>query len=434
MKAKTILAPFAFLALAFLFFGLALDNGFWQSADFLLLDQSLRIDADHSAVYESSPPRTFQPIVYGIHALLFKRFFFAPRGYLIFNIILHALNSYLVFLMVRKLLRDDGVAFLSALLFVFTVGSYGKTVMIASGFEDLLVTAFTLSTMYFFFKNEIDAGGRMFTPWFALAFVFFVASMLSKSTSFSILGAFLAFNFFFRKDAGTRTVNGPFVVLLLVAAAALVVKLSVFGYRPSFYTRNPGPWLYIYYAAKNVINYLVRMIFPIHTSNLVEQAALPVRFIYRFATEIRILISLTVVSYSVFGFIFGNRTIRFFIAWTYMMVLPFAFFQFPNDWLNIRHLYLVSVGFNVVIAAGAVYCSRLIAIHRWRRYVPLAVPVAFILLSRFIITQLDRSYELKAASRETTEMKEMLANGHGSVSIEDGTLVYTGGASAPERQ
>ena len=135
--------------------------------------------------------------------------------------------------------------------------------------------------------------------------------------------------------AGVRPGNG-------MAVAALVVKTQVFHYRPPLYTHDPGPIRFVFYAAKNMINYPVRMIFPIHTSHLVAESGPLVRFVYGFATEIRILIALTVISYSIFGFIFGNHTIRFFIAWTYIMVTPFAFFQFPNDWLNIRHLYLVS--------------------------------------------------------------------------------------------
>ena len=106
------------------------------------------------------------------------------------------------------------------------------------------------------------------------------------------------------------------------------------------------------------------------------------------------------------------------------MVLPFAFFQFPYDWLNIRHLYLVSVGFVSVISAGAVYCSRLISAARWKRYVPFVVPLAFILLSRFIVVQLDRSYESKAANQATLANKQDFADKFPNVHIEDGELKY----------
>ena len=146
------------------------------------------------------------------------------------------------------------------------------------------------------------------------------------------------------------------------------------------------------------------------------------RFVYRFATHIRILIGLVVLSYSFFGFVFGNRTIRFFIAWTYIMVLPFAFFQFPGDWLNIRHLYLVSIGFVSTIAAGAVYCSRMISENRWKRFMPMIVPIAFILLSRFIVMQLDSSYSVKSASPEMAKYRNALADRYDEVYIDGDSL------------
>jgi hypothetical protein len=422
--ARKLLLCIAFIALSFLFFRICLDNGFWLGYDFVGLENSVLTARDHSAIFASEAPFKFQPLVYAVHYLLFLRFGFDAGGYLLFNILLHGLNSFLVYLLVKTLLRDREVALVAGLLFVFTVGSYGKSVMTASGLEDLLITMLTLCTMIFYFRGELYHGGRMRTPFYLLALIFFVASMLTRSTSLAILGCFVAFNFFFKKERGRQTFDAGLLLFILLAAASLFVKATVFAYRPPLYTHYPGAVKFVYYAVKNVFNYLVRMIFPIHTSHLVSEANTAVRFIYRFATEIRILIALTVVSYSFFGFVFGNRTIRFFIAWTYIMVLPFAFFQFPSDWLNMRHLYLVSVGFVSVIAAGAVYCSRMIAETRWRRFVPFVVPLAFVLLSRFIIVQLDRSYEAKAAGPEITWYRQQLAERYPEVTLEGDRLIY----------
>jgi hypothetical protein len=419
---KSFLLLAAFILISLLFFRLSADNGFWHGYDFVTLENSAMMNSDLSAAFNSAPPFKFQPLVNLIHYILFKRFLFDATGYYFFNILMHGLNSFLVYLIVNVLLRDRYVAILSGILFVFTVGNYGKAVMIASGMEDLIITCLTLCTMIFYFKNELYHEGKVLSGWYLLALLFFVATMLTRNTSFSILGCFVAFNFFFRSERGRKVFHRGFIVLLVLAIAALVVKTLVFQYTPPLYSSDPGPVRFVYYAVRNMIHYLIRMIFPIHTSSLVAGAGPAVRFVYRFATEIRILIMLTVLSYSFFGFVFGNRTIRFFIAWTYIMIFPFAFFQFPYDWLNIRHLYLVSVGFVSVISAGAVYCSRLIASHRWRRFVPLVVPVAFILLARFIVVQLDNSYEAKAAGPLTERLKESLAERNPNISIEDGRL------------
>lgn len=422
--AGKLLLCLAFLVLSFIFFRICLDNGFWLGYDFVGLENSVMAARDPSALFASESPFKFQPLVYAVHYLLFLRFGFGAGGYLLFNILLHGFNSFLVFLLVKTLLRDRDVALVAGLLFVFTVGSYGKSVMTASGIEDLIITTLTLCTMLFYFRGELFHRGRMRSPFYLPALLLFAASMLTRSTSLAILVSFVAFNFFFKKERGRRVFDPGLLVFILLAAAALAVKAAVFDYRPPLYTEYPGAVKFVYYAVKNIFNYLVRMIFPIHTSHLVAEANAAVRFVYRFATEIRTLIALTVFSYSFFGFVFGNRAIRFFIAWTYIMVLPFAFFQFPQDWLNMRHLYLVSVGFVSVIAAGAVYCSRMIAENRWRRFVPFIVPAAFVVLSRFIVVQLDRSYEAKAAGAEIAWYRQQLADRYPEVVLEGDTLVY----------
>jgi hypothetical protein len=425
MKRDILVFP-AFLLLSLLFFNLILNNGFWHDFDFITLQNSLEMRGNLSFSFNSEYPFKFQPLVYFIHYLLFNLFHFNPKGYFLFNIILHSINSFLVYMLVNTLLRDRKVALLSGLLFVFTVGNYGKAVMIASGFEDLIITTLTLLTMLFYFKNELENDGKIMSFWFFLSLVFFVASMFTKTTSFSILGCFLAFNFFFRgkERANKPFLNSGFIILFVIAVAAIITKTLFFHYAPHLYSENPGVFRFFYYAGKNFVNYLVRMIFPIHTSHLVSASGSAIVLIYRLATEIRILIILTVFSYSFFGFIFGNRTIRFFITWTYIMVLPFAFFQFPSDWLNIRHLYLVSIGFVVLISSGAIYCSRLVSHRKWRRFIPLIVPLGFIIMAGFIVFQLDKSYENKATLPDAVERRVSLAKKFPDVIVKNGKLHF----------
>jgi len=137
----------------------------------------------------------------------------------------------------------------------------------------------------------------------------------------------------------------------------------------------------------------------------VTAAGPAVRFIYDFATAIRVVILLCIISYSFFGFIFGNRVIRFFIAWTYIMVTPFCFFRFPADWLDIRFLYLVSVGFDLILASGTVLAARLLYQRPFRRKLPYLIPAAFVMLSYFVLVQLDRNYERKAKSASLNSVK-----------------------------
>ncbi|MCZ6765449.1 MAG: hypothetical protein O7D32_00815, partial [bacterium] len=190
----------------------------------------------------------------------------------------------------------------------------------------------------------------------------------------------------------------------IVALIALLARLSLLPAASAFQDMHFNLILIVRTSA----SYLVRMVFPIHGSYLVTHAGPAVRFLYQVATEMRVLTFLCILSYSVFGFIFGNTTIRFFITWTYITVLPFCFFQFPGDWLNIRYLYLVSIGFIMLLASATDLASRLLYEKAWRRFLPYALPLVFVMLSHFIIRHLDESYERASRTSNVQEMKTEL--------------------------
>src|SRR4030095_8414340 len=216
----------------------------------------------------------------------------------------------------------------------------------------------------------------------------------AKTTSFSLLGLMLAFNLFYREETGRPVFDRNFVGFAVMALLVLLVKLIVQGEIPGADDID----LSLLSLARNFAAYLVRMVFPIHSSTLVSEAGPVVKSIYEFATAIRVVILLCIVSYSLFGFIFGNRVIRFFIAWTYIVVTPFCFYRFPKDWLDIRFLYLVSVSFQMILATGTVLAARLLYQRPLRRRVAFLIPVAFVALSYFVLRQLDYNYEQKANS------------------------------------
>ena len=387
-----------FLALLFLlglfFFSSVRNNTFWHSSDYLYLFQALKIDQSWREIFAASPHQIFQPLVNAIFYLEFKWFGLNAWYFYMFNIAIHSINAFLVYIIVFTLLRSSLIAILSSLLFVFAVGNYGKAVMVASGIGDLFITMLSLLTLLLYFKNELEKGGRQLSSWFIGSLICFLLSLLTKATSFSVLGCMLAFNFFFREETGKRAFHRNFMVIALVALAVLIIKLSLLHHLPG----RSDLHFHLPVIIRNFGSYLVRMVFPIHYSSSVTSSGPLVQLIYRLASEIRLFTFLCILSYSVFGFIFGNRAIRFFITWTYITVLPFCFFKFPLDWLNIRYLYLVSVGFSMLLASGTVLASHLLHQRSRRRFLPYLVPLMFVLLSHMITHNLDNNYETLAKS------------------------------------
>ncbi len=389
------------LIISLTFFSLVRDNTFWHSGDFLLLKESIEVDNSWESLFESAPFQPFQPLVKLVFYVEYKLFGLHAKKYYLFNILIHSINAFLVYFLVITLIRDKAIALLSAILFACAVGNYGKAVMVVSGIGDLLITNLTLMTLLLYFKNELEKGGRIRSIWFLGSLAFFVLSMLTKATSFSILGCMLAFHFFFRAETKKPIFNRSFLVVAVVAFAALAAKLS---FVPDLSGQEDFAFL-SFRIFRIFGSYLVRMVFPIHGTELVSGSGPIVQFVYRMATEIRLITFLCILSYSVFGFVFGNRTIRFFIAWTYITVLPFCFFDFPDDWLNIRYLYLVSVGFIMILSSGTVLASRLLYQRQWRRFLPYLAPLFFVFLAQFIIVHLDRNYEQLSASPKIIGMR-----------------------------
>jgi hypothetical protein len=395
-KPATALKEFFFFvlltALAFLFFAAVRNNTFWHPDDYLYLLKAVRIDREWRETFVAAPHQTFQPLVNVIFYLEFRAFGDAATGYYMFNTLVHSVNAFLVYRVVFTLLKDRTIAVMSGLLFVFAVGNYGKAVMVVSGISDLVITFLTLMTLLLFFRNELENDGRLNTLCFLGTLFFFALSLLSKATSFSIIGCMLAFNLFFRQQTQRKVFGRSFLIVAGFALVVLVVKLFLLGGVPGRSDLGVSALVFV----KNYAKYLVRLVFPIHSTGLVRDSGPVVRFVYQMATEIRIVTFLCILSYSVFGFIFGNRAIRFFIAWTYITVTPFCFFSFPSDWFNIRYLYLVSIGFVMILASGTALAARLLYERAWRRFIPYLVPLFFVFISQFIIQYLDRSYERKA--------------------------------------
>ncbi|HET6349180.1 MAG TPA: hypothetical protein VFH88_08865 [Candidatus Krumholzibacteria bacterium] len=387
--------------IGFSFFSLVLDNTFWHGDDWQYLIQALRIGDNWREIFSTRLHQTFQPIPNLIFFLEFQLFHIDARAYYVFNIFVHSINAFLVYLLVRTMLKDRTIAVVSGLLFEFAVGNFGKSVMTVSGISDLVITTLTLTTMIFYIKNELEEHGALWKRNFILCLAFFTFSLLSKTTSFSLLGLMLAFNLFYREAIGRRVFDRNFTMFAAFALCVLVVKLLVQGEIPGASDLDFN----LISLARNYASYLVRMVFPIHDSALVKEAGSAVRFIYEFATAIRVVILLCIVSYSVFGFIFGNRVIRFFIVWTYIVITPFCFFRFPNDWLDIRFLYLASVSFQMILASGTVLAGRLLYQRPWRRRLPYLIPIYFVAISYFVLRQLDLNYERKAVSPRLDNVK-----------------------------
>jgi len=86
-------------------------------------------------------------------------------------------------------------------------------------------------------------------------------------------------------------------------------------------------------------------------------------------------------------------------------VLPFTGVTATGSWLNLNHLYLTSLGFCIVLAAGAIGTSGLLVRRRWRRFIPYLIPLTFVLISLMLTTKFNERNKFRAQTPNTVELR-----------------------------
>ncbi len=324
-----------------------------------------------------------QPLLQLVFLLEYRLFGLDPAGYYAVNIVLHGLNAMLVYLLANMLFAGQRIALPAALLFLLGVGHYSKPLMTIAGTESLLLTLFYLVVLFGLIRDDLHHGGRLTSRWFALALAVYLLAGLTRPASLAILLCLVAYKLFFYHTRGRRAVWSANLWVLLLVGVGFSVAQQLWGYHePLVRFRHPEGTVGVTLGSvKNIFRYLNLMVFPLQTSELLTASGRLVRWFYEARHVIRALVSLAIVSFSFFGFVFGNRPLRFFIAWTYLTVVPFAALSHPGDWLNIQYLYMAAVGLDVVIAVGTVGAVSLLARHPRKRWVPALAPLVLVAMS-----------------------------------------------------
>jgi len=394
------------LVLVAVAFGYLCTGQFWHPLDYQILLDAHQLSASPWAMFRHVGAYFSQPLLQLTFLLEYRAFGLEYGSYIAANLVLHALNSFLIYMLVNMLFHRPGMALLSSVLFALGVGSYGRNLQTVAGQESLLLALLHLLVLYLFIRNDFRRDGRLLSPFFLLGLAIYSLTGLTKASTLSILGCLVAYKAFFYHRRDRRPIFSNDLLVFLAVGLVFQLGQAQWGYRmPTVTPGVDGPLEYTVLSLLNVFRYLLLMIFPLQESELLREAGFVVQVLYDLRIPIRILLALLVVSFSFFGFVFGSQPLRFFIAWTYITLVPFSAQAPGSGWLNIMHLYLASLGFCVVLAAGATGCMGLLERHRWRRLVPLSVPALFVIAALSLTYQLDARNREAAASPRIQELR-----------------------------
>ncbi len=397
------------VATSFLAFGKILSTPLWNPLDAQILCEAHNLSKEPLKMFSHIGFYFSQPLLQMAFLLEYRFFGLDPVGYIAVNLTLHAFNSFLVYMLVHMLFPRRPMAILSALLFALGVGSYGKVFMGIHQLEALMMAGLHLLVLYFFIRNDFRRDGSIRSPLFLLGLALFLVTGLTRYASFSLILTLMAYKAFFFKWRMGRAILSKDLFVFALTGVVFYWAQGHWGYRQATVFDNmEHAEHFSLLSIKNIFRYLTLMFYPMQRSPILSEANNLVILIYEARTYIRFALTLAILSYSFFGFVFGSKAIRFFIAWTYITLLPFSSHTAGGEWLNLSHLYLTSLGFCVILAAGTRGTSRLLVKAGIRRFVPYLVPLAFALVSVGLSSMLDQQNLRRANSPQGIEMREQM--------------------------
>jgi len=397
------------LSVVFAAFGRLLFAPLWNPIDFQVLADAHILVQDPGSMFHHAGFYFSQPVLQLAFLAEYQFFGINPAGYIAVNLFIHTITSFLVYMLVHLLFPSRKMAILSAVLFAFGVGSYGKVFMAVHQLESLLLASLHLMVLYFFIRNDHRRGGGLRSPFFVLGLVLFLLTGLTRTASFSLIGSLLAYKVFFNRGRGIRAVFSPDLLVLMGIGIFYYWAQHNWGYHQgALFSGSTTVKNFTWLSLKTIFRYLTLMFFPMQNSRLMDTVPFFINWLFDARAVIRIFLTLTIISYSFFGFVFGNKAVRFFIAWTFITLLPFTGITETGSWLNLNHLYLTSLGFCVILSAGALGTSNLLVRRRWRRYVPYLFPLSFVLISLVLTAKFDERNKFRAQTPEVVEMRERL--------------------------
>jgi hypothetical protein len=361
----------------------AVDNSF-RADDFVFLDHVVQARSLGELLRSSSNFAFYRPAALALFWAEHQLFGFWAGGYIVFNLLLHATNSWLLLRVLRQLDVNAWVSRVATAFFLLGVGHYAKQLLWACTSGGLAAVTTSLVAMLLVLdpRQPTDSTGRPRLPLLlgVWALMFLAMALHEAALAMSILLA-LAWR---RRDAAWRQ-----MWVWFVPAVVWIGALATLSNDHPAYGRAP---LGVLLAPLYVLRYPGFMLLPIQP----EQSAL--------ARPLQILLAASMLGVSIA--ILRRRdagTAKFLVLWLYVALLPFGLITLPNWWLEIRYLYFAAMPFCALLALGLAAVQR----PPLTRLLPIAIAATTMLVIGALALQLYIEHRGDQASRSDENLRRL---------------------------
>lgn len=331
-------------------------QGGWESVKNAFSPELWGLRADNEA---------FQSFYRPTHTLLsifdYQIWGLNPFGYHLSNMVLHLLNTILLYFFAYKIIGKGISAFIAASLFaVHPV--HTESVTFISARPDLLSAFFLLSSFYLYIRDKEETWRRAIGPRYIFSILFFAAALFSKEMSLT-LPVFIALYSYFFEEKGVRLKRVlPYFAVLIGYILFRIFAMNVFL---EHHRMRADVVTLALTASTAVFDYVRLLLFPY-----------PLRSYYTIVWQdflnLKVFASLALLFSAGFGllllYIKKERKTVFALFWTFLAMAPVLNIGSLGEFsIAERYLYIPSIGFSILLA---IIVTRLLSVNVLGKAVP----------------------------------------------------------------
>lgn len=311
---------------------------------FLADDAAWLTQVDKGEIFQPIRWGYFRPITLLVVWILYNLFNLSTIYYNVFSLVIHTLNTFILFLLLEEITNNKILSFLSSLFFAVSC-SHFQAVMWMADIGDLLSGGFFFLTLYLYILYRKQDK----KTFFILSLLFYLLGLFSKEITICAFAIIILWDLLFKKEFKIKLYLSYFLTsIFYIFCYARAVNFSI-GFIPSYEIGS--------HFLKNIFSLFVGLFLSI--AGITEyKTFLNYPKIELLLYSLRILFLLT--SFFALFYIFKNinkislKLLLFSILFIVIIFLPLSFFLYLRDlpgafFARYRFFYLPSAGLSIFI-------------------------------------------------------------------------------------
>jgi len=250
------------------------------------------------------------------------------------GLLLHGINSFLLFLVAARITQKTGIALLASLLFC-TYPTFSRSVLWISGSEITFAAFLYLSSLYLFLIFTENNRSIYYLSSMGL----FLLGLFSKEAVITLGPTVLLLCFYIRKEKKVSWGAGIFMSIALIYLIVQIILQS-----NSVLLKEGIYAIHLSVVVKNFAGYLLSSVLP-YSHRLMD-----------LWPSLRYPVLLLEIGFLVLLWSKGKWVIRFLLFWYLLLLFPYLLFNLP---VQTRYLYLPLLAFSMLSACvlGILYAK-----------------------------------------------------------------------------